>query len=240
MKTADRKPGFREFFHERHIVLPVIHAETEQQVMRNVERARDAGADGVFIINHTIDWPSLLCIHKTATKAFPGWWIGVNCLGLSAFDVFRKIPGSMPGVWTDNALIDVTKEPQTQAEQVLSVIEESGWNGLYFGGVAFKYQDPVVDTGAAASVAARYIDVVTTSGSGTGIPAHVEKIRAMKEAIGDSPLALASGVTPENVELYMPYCDCFLVASGISETFDELDPGKLLALLAVVRGQDRQ
>jgi len=37
-------------------------------------------------------------------------------------------------------------------------------------------------------------------------------------------LAIASGITTENVESYLPWVSDFLVASGISSSFTELDP----------------
>ena len=67
------------------------------------------------------------------------------------------------------------------------------------------------------------MDVVTTSGPGTGQVAHVEKIRIMKESLGDFPLAIASGINPDNILEYLSYSDCFLVATGISRSFEELD-----------------
>lgn len=79
------------------------------------------------------------------------------------------------------------------------------------------------------------MDVVTTSGPGTGKAAAVEKIRTMKEALGDFPLAIASGITPENVSDYLPYADCFLVATGISRNFEQLDPARTHALVEAVR-----
>ena len=33
-------------------VFPVIHAQDEAQVLRNVEIARDTGCNGVFVIDH--------------------------------------------------------------------------------------------------------------------------------------------------------------------------------------------
>ena len=56
----------------------------------------------------------------------------------------------------------------------------------------------------AARNAMPYMDVVTTSGPGTGKAAAPEKIRTIRQAIGDKPLAIASGVTPENVPDYLP------------------------------------
>ena len=61
----------------------------------------------------------------------------------------------------------------------------------------------------------------------------------MKHAIGDSPLAIASGITLENVSQYLPIADCFLVATGISESFFELDPVRTRELVTVVDRFDR-
>jgi predicted TIM-barrel enzyme len=63
----------------------------------------------------------------------------------------------------------------------------------------------------------------------------VEKIARMKEAIGTHPLAIASGITPENVEQYLPIANCFLVATGISSDFTTLDPSRVRDLVGRVR-----
>ena len=74
------------------------------------------------------------------------------------------------------------------------------------------------------------MDVVTTSGIATGLAADVSKIEQMREGIGDHALAIASGITPENVFMYLPFCDCFLVATGISDSHTELNAGKVRSL----------
>lgn len=121
------------------------------------------------------------------------------------------------------------------AEKINSLRRRSEWQGLYFGGVAFKYQRPVLELEMAAMLAASYMDVITTSGPGTGLAAEVEKIRRMRAAIEDKPLAIASGITPENVKDYLGIADCFLVATGISRDFVTLDPEKLKHLMASVK-----
>jgi hypothetical protein len=93
----------------------------------------------------------------------------------------------------------------------------------------------VEELAAAARVSSRFIDVVTTSGPGTGLEAHRGKIATMKGAIGDFPLAIASGITPENANDYLDLADCFLVATGISDTFSELNPGLVRELVRNVR-----
>src|SRR3954447_5752900 len=80
---------FRQAFTNRHVVLPVIHVESSEQAHRNSRLAREAGADGVFLINHAIADEELLAIHDDVAGAHPGWWTGVNCLGLVPEQVFR-------------------------------------------------------------------------------------------------------------------------------------------------------
>jgi len=229
---------FVHIFPRKHVILPVIHVSTLSQALRNTAIARDNGADGVFLINHSIHVPELLNIHAAVVDAHPDWWVGVNCLGLSAREVFSRVSSQVSGVWTDNAAIDEDEIEQASAESVLETITKTAWPGLYFGGVAFKYQAPVNDLAMAAKIASRYMDVVTTSGPGTGKAAGVGKIRAMKEALGDFPLAIASGITPDNVTDYLPCSDCYLVATGISRTFEELDPALVKALVDKVREYD--
>ncbi len=222
---------YRQAFPHRHVVLPVVHVDSLEQAQRNARIARDAAANGVFLINHGMADEALLDIHAAVADAQSGWWVGVNCLGMSPEQVFGTISRIVGGIWVDNAGIEESQEQQPYADRVLAIRDSRASGCLYFGGVAFKYQRPVEDLEAACRVATRYMDVVTTSGPGTGHAAEVEKIRRMKRALGDTPLGIASGITPENVGDYLPHADCFLVATGISRGFTELDPPRVRALV---------
>lgn len=226
---------YRERFPGRHTVFPVIHVVTDEQATRNAQVAHDAGADGVFLINHGLSGEYLLEIHSKVAEAHPDWWIGVNCLGWQPARVFRSISKQVAGVWADNADIDEYKIKQTQPEHTLLVRSIHHPECLYFGGVAFKYQPEVDNLERACRIALRYMDVVTTSGPGTGESADLGKISRMRSALGDAPLAIASGITPGNVVGYLPYADSFLVATGISESFTDFDPVLVRKLIERVR-----
>ena len=227
---------FREVFSTPHVVLPIVHVSNRDQAARNVRIARDAGANGAFLISHgDVSDGDLFDIYLRIAEENAGFWLGVNCLGWGADELFARAADRVAGVWMDDALIDEAHDEQPTADRIAGVQRGAGWRGLYFGGVAFKYQRPVRDLASAARKAAPFMDVVTTSGPGTGKAAAPEKIRTMKQAIGDVPLAIASGVTPENVPDYLPWADCFLVGTGISYTFDELDPDRVRDLVQVVR-----
>lgn len=232
--TTEKKK-FREVFRNQRVLLPVIHVTSRAQVLENVVVARSAGADGVFLINHAMDHGELLDIYAEVRAEHPDWWIGINCLDLNPFEICEQAPDSVSGIWTDNALVDERRSEQPEASQVLAVRQKRNWTGLYFGGVAFKYQRLVKDLAAAAQKAMPYLDVVATSGVGTGHAADLDKIRTLKAALGDFPLAIASGITPDNITDYLELADCFLVATGVSKSFDQLDPVPLGALVRKIR-----
>lgn len=216
----------------KHVLLPVVHVETYEQALGNVTLAYRCGAHGVWLINHSIDYDDLYEIYSQIRTEFPNYWIGLNCLDLSPERAIRTMPLDVNGYWADNASIDENSDRQPRAERVLEAIKATGWQGLYFGGVAFKYQRKVDDLQSAGAKAGPYMDVITTSGPGTGMSALVSKIQYIKEGAGDKPVAIASGITPGNVEAYMPYATCFLVATGISSSFTELDEKKMTLLLS--------
>lgn len=114
-------------------------------------------------------------------------------------------------------------------------------NVACFGSVAFKYQPFDIDPGEAAVTAHQLNMVATTSGSGTGVSPEIGKIaemrRALNQATGDAsaPLAIASGMTEDNILHFLPYITHILIATGVAKNEYELCPEKLKRFIAVVR-----
>lgn len=236
--------NYREVFTKPHTLLVVIHANSEEQTLRNAKIAFDEGADGIFLVNHRISAHALMMQYSILRIKHIANWIGLNfldCPRRKAIANTAKLVGTS-GLWLDNAgYSEWSTDPTEKVRDLRFWQNESGINStLIFGGVAFKYQEEVEDPARAAAATAPLIDVVTTSGKGTGHAADVNKIKLMKNAIGTQPLAIASGITPENVHEYMPHADCFLVSTGISMvnknhlTTDDLDPVRVRKLVEVI------
>ncbi|MEM8862218.1 MAG: BtpA/SgcQ family protein [Chloroflexota bacterium] len=222
-------------------LLPVIHVLNAEQAVANADIAFESGCDGVFLINHEdehgvrkLNFEALLSIHAVVRQHFPHKFMGVNCLDLEAAEVFQYLNEGVSAVWVDNAEIDEHSENQIEADKILRAKHEARWNGMYFGGVAFKYQRNVDNLEAAAKIASNYVDVITTSGPATGQAASISKIRQIKQTINEIPLAIASGITAENVTNFLPWVDYFLVATGISQTFYHLDQQKITELAQII------
>jgi len=233
---------YREVFKKPHVFLAVIHVLNIKQALRNVRIAIENGADGVFLIDHNRSYNELLFTYFRVRADFPSAWIGLNFLDLNRNQALQKLPNGANGLWVDDGGIyegiangKVTYR-SSEAENFLKLRTASGWPGIYFGGVAFKGQSIVTNPAMAASHAMNSIDVVTTSGISTGRAANYEKVQDMKDAIGDHPLALASGITPENVLEYTLYTDCFLVSTGVSNSPHELNPARVRKLADTLSG----
>ena len=215
---------FKKVFPTGRVFLPVVHVVDVPQTLQNIELAKVGGADGVFLINHNVEHLELLKhIFPAARRSFPDFWLGINCLGQSTAETLMSLPVGTNGLWADNSTVnDRVPYATAWAGYSDSLRKEKHPNVLYFGGVAFKGQAPVKDPAAVAKKAVPFMDVVTTSGEATGIAPSIEKIIAMKNAIGAHPLANAGGITPDNVDPYLEYVDCFMINAGISRSFTEL------------------
>ncbi|GGF57146.1 Predicted TIM-barrel enzyme [Mameliella alba] len=239
-------PDFRQLLSgQGPIVTPVIHVLDRDQTLTNIDIALEVGCPGVFLINHDFPMAPFLPILRQVRAARPGAWLGVNFLDQPGDIAFPVLAGlaregfSFQAYWADDARIDEAEQVQAEAARMARIRADSGWNGLYFGGVAFKKQRPVPPEmyATAARIAARYMDVVTTSGIATGQEADLSKIETFRSALGAAPMALASGITPENAARYCDAVNCFLVATGINlpGDFYNIDPARLAALLSVIR-----
>lgn len=185
-------------------VIPVIHYLSDEQVYTNIETCLSVGVNNVFLINHLTDYHDLLNVTKRVRKDFPDLWVGLNFLDLLPKDVLG-MDLHINALWFDKTL-------------TLDDIKDKKFEGEIFSGFNFKYQkqyhgDDLIEV---SNLIKKTSTVACTSGSGTGISANVNRIKDLKDILGDFPMGLASGVSEDNIESYLPYVDNFLVATSIT------------------------
>ena len=226
------------------VILPVIHVLDDARTAANIDHIIDAELKGCFLINHDFGIDAFLPVLEAIRGRYPDFWIGVNFLavtGLKAFPILADLDERGVGIdayWADDARIDESAVTQEEADNIAATRTACGWEGLYFGGTAFKKQRPVdpKDYARAAGIAGGFMDVVTTSGIATGHSADLRKLAEFRGALPDRPIALASGITPDNATDY-DMVDCFMVATGINfeNDFYNIDPARLSQLVDVCR-----
>lgn len=114
------------------------------------------------------------------------------------------------------------------------------FNGFVMGGVRFKYQPYKSgrSLGEDLAIGMTRCDAVTITGDATGQETPLEKVRAFREIVGDFPLVIGAGLTPENCEGQLAKTDGAIVGSYFKDTYQAR--GKVCAehverLMAAVR-----
>lgn len=204
-------------------IYPVVHVTSRQQALEQSDLAFDLGADGVYLIDHGNAEEPLVDVFESVKSRHADQFVGVNLLDMhSGADALAylwqnhtsgRIARLPDGLWVDDAEKDAAYfDKLRQASPELAAIR-------YLGGVAFKYTPGYTDVpekaAAAAARMSTHVDVVTTSGKGTGHAPSPHKIAAMKKAIGEQPLAIASGVDSSNIDQYKGLAQQILVASSV-------------------------
>jgi hypothetical protein len=224
-------------------LFPVIHHDSPAETLRNAEIAVRHACAGVFLINMDGPHTALDAVAGQIRGEFPDLWLGVNRLGdIRPEHTDADLLGEtgFNGVWLDDVGIHSVRPRPTLRNHLQEVVEFAQSREAdvrLFGSVAFKTQMREPDPARVALEAASLGWTPTTSGVATGEAADPTQPQAMKAAIAHLPgarLAIASGITPENVTLYLDSVDDFLVATGISETFHRFDERKVAALSAAI------
>lgn len=217
-------------------IYPVVHHTNSQTTMDEAKLAFECGADGVFLISHDGYDETIVNLAYLLHHEYPHKDIGVNLLSTSLDAALSKVKHHrIKMLWLDNCGINSDNKlcNFTKLQKIKDFLEETKSIQI-FGGVAFKYQDHEADPFAAAYVANQIGLVPTTSGSGTGSAPELQKIIDMSIA-SEGNLAIASGMTPDNIEEFAPYLSHILVATGVSKDMYHFDYEKLSVFIAKVR-----
>lgn len=199
-------------------LIPVIHMVNDEQVFANIDTCMGCGVNKVFIINHNVSSDDLFrCLSKVRVS-YPSLWLGVNVLGVN---IFERVCYSFEGI--DAAWFD-----ETLSRDDYFALNKKKL--LVFGGLAFKYQPQTLSLEEASIFTKKYTDVATTSGTGTGKPANINKIKDIRKYIDEHPMAIASGVSVDNVSEYKGLANYLLVATSITDHKELIIKSKLQEL----------
>lgn len=213
-------------------VFPVIHHLDFETTFQQVSIAFQYDVQGVFLISHDGRDDEMDESFDVIKSSAQGKFIGVNYLSVigpkTAID--RASQNRYQAVWIDdvgicNGMVEYNLQFLTHGDHQDMEI---------FGCVAFKYQKQTVFPGEDAKLCRDLGMIPTTSGPRTGAPPDLDKIIEMSEAAGGT-LAVASGLTAENVKKFKPYVSHALVATGISKDMHHLDPVLLAKFIDAVR-----
>lgn len=210
-------------------VIPVLHIQSEKQAVENLDLLLECGIKQVFVIGHEGKFRSAeKLVHIADLAHQKGFWCGINFLGYEPIEMLKQYANaSIEALWYDNSFAGIDNQ---KTKAIYEAKNQYADHIKLFGGVAFKYCTQPKDLKEACTVAEQCMDVVVTSGNGTGIAADVQKINEMRCYLDpNTKLGIASGITAENVHEYD--ADYLLVSTGISKDFYTFDKEKIQNLI---------
>jgi hypothetical protein len=202
-------------------IIPVIHMINQNQVLTNVRTCISCGIKKVFIINHQTTSEELIKCANVVKDIYPDLWVGINMLDKYVEDAILY-EFTFDGLWCDQSIS-------------LEDYKHRKFQGMLFTGLAFKYQPQPKDIELACKESILTSDVSTTSGLGTGKAAGLSKILELRKNLGDHPMAIASGVSVDNITIYNGIVDYLLVASSITSRSEIIYQDKLEELLEKIK-----
>jgi membrane complex biogenesis BtpA family protein len=229
-------------------------ASIRDAILRDAQLLADGGVHGLMIENFgdTPFFPGRVPAHVVAhmtaiaaevRRAVPQLPLGINVLrndGLSALSVAHAVGASYVRVYVlcgarvaDQGLL------QGIAHDLLRLRSELRADDIrIFADVDVKHsaplaQRPLVDE-VDDTLHRGLADALIVSGAGTGKPTDPEKVRAVKQAAGTTPVFLGSGVTPRSLPTLAPHADGFIVGTffkidGVAT--NPVDPARVKELL---------
>jgi hypothetical protein len=198
-------------------LIPVIHVLDLEQVMKNIYTCKLYGIKKFFLIGHQVEDKEVLEIANFIKQQYPDLWIGINLLGTPLQERIEMDINPIDAMWFDE-----------------TITERKTHNHLIFGGVDFKYQRKSYDLEIDCKEAMKWCDVICTSGPRTGYPPMLSKIENMRSYIGDFPLAIASGVSVDNISKFVGLVDYLMVASSITDSGEIINEKKLEELVKLI------
>lgn len=193
-----------------------------EAALADLRASIQAGADAIVYINEETSYQDLETALTAARKSHPDFPMGVNYLGdpdepygyRGSFELAKKF--QLEITWTDFSGVDLIQERKQVNLQDIEKLRPS--ETFYCSGVQFKYStllQPEKNLETSALQAMGWVDGINLSGPKTGIPCPSENAQRVRQAVGDYPIGVASGVSIENVEELLPFVDYYLVASSI-------------------------
>ena len=202
----------------------------------DAEAYAQAGFDGLIVENFgdapfrrgtaddpvTPDVVAGLAIAADRAQRATGLPVGVNCLrndGVAALGVAAAVGAAwvrvnvLAGAYvTDQGVIS------GEAARIAAYRRQVGSRAALLADFLVKHAAPLapldVATGAKDLAERSGADGLVLSGTRTGQPVDADRLAAVRDAVGDFPIWIGSGLTPDNAALLWPRCQGAVVGTS--------------------------
>lgn len=219
--------GLRSALGQRKLVMGMLHlkGDTDADVLERLKREYDAyvqgGIDGVVVENYFNTYDTIELALDYLDEVRGDVAIGVNCLRSESMGFEAALAHQTDFVQTDSVVGHVRPRDDASLEQFFKIWRKR-YCGVVLGGVRFKKQPLLSERplGRDLEIATGRCDAVCVTQDRTGQETSIEKIRAFRMGLGDFPLLISAGATPENVSRGLVYADGVIAGSYFKDSYE--------------------
>lgn len=237
--------GFLSAFKERKPVMAMLHlkGDTPEEVLERTKRELDlyikGGVDAVIVEDYFGTYGDMRRALEYVSTARSEIVYGVNCLNVDAmgFELAQEFGAAFVQL---DSVVGHVKPRDEEALAAFLELYRGRYSGYVLGGVRFKYQPVLSEHSLEEDLvcAKGRCDAVAVTQDATGQETSLDKIRSFRAGLGDFPLIVAAGVTPENARESLRIADGAVVGSYFKDTYHddgEVSLDHVRALMDAVR-----
>lgn len=214
-------------FGKAKVIMGMLHLkgsstfEVTECLKREFDAYEQGGIDGVVVENYFNTYREMRLALDYLKQLKTDVLIGVNCLRSESMGFELALEYETDFIQTDSVVGHV--EPRD--DETLAAFHKlwsERYHGLVLGGVRFKKQ-PVLSANSLETdlaLAKTRCDAVCVTQDRTGQETSIEKILSFRSGLGDFPLLISAGATPENVRTSLSVADGVIAGSYFKDTHE--------------------
>ena len=223
-------------------IFGMIHLAGQRPIKRALEEIalfEEEGIDGAIVENYHGSVEDVIATLQETHRKKPDIIIGVNILSNESYQSLPLAQRYGADFVQIDQIAGTYKSGQLDFESYRKV--KSQYPGIIvLGGVWPKYYRPVKgsDLETDLRTGMQRAEAIVVTGAGTGKETPFDKIRRFREIIGEHPLVVGAGLTPDNAYKQLSLSNGAIVGTSLKiddNTYNPIDRQRVREFMSVVR-----
>lgn len=222
------KKEFLDVFQSKKPIFGMLHlkgtsdAEVMERAKKEIRVYYENGVDAVIVENYFGVYHHMMMVLEYLKENYPDHIYGVNCLDQDTmnFELAMKYAATFVQLDSVAGHLDSKNDETFAAFMQLYRLRYSGY---VLGGVRFKYQPYLSERSLQEdlTIGKTRCDAIVVTQDATGQETSMEKINEFRNILGDFPLVIGAGMTPENCAKQFAVGDAAIVGSFFKDTYKD-------------------
>ena len=198
------------------------HADVLERAKKETDLLFEAGVDAVIVEDYFGDVEDVEAVLQWLQKERPNRLYGVNVL--DQFEKTYQLAEAYGAKFmqVDSVAGHLPPQEDPAYEALCKKYHEKG-TVLILGGVRFKHQ-PILSGRSLEEdlkLGMQRCDAIVVTGEGTGMETSIDKVKQFRELMGEFPLIVGAGMTPENAGERLRVADGAIVGSYFKDNYKD-------------------